>query len=240
MDPLADHDHPSVRATAWRLTEGLTEGPHERAVSERDKLARLFAFVRDDILFGFPPGGDLMRASETLALGYGQCNTKATLLLALCKACAIPARIHFALIDKRIQRGFFVGPGYRLLPPELSHGWIEVRIDGRWRRIDSFINDLALYRAARRELARRGWQTGFSLALGGGETSPELNLDHEVFQQMAAVTGDHGTWDDPGEYYRSPGYRNRPGPLKRLAYRLMIGAVNARVRRLRAREADTG
>ena len=50
---------------------------------------------------------------------------------------------------------------------------------------------------------------------------------------MAAVTGDHGVWDDPDDYYSSPLYRNRPGLLRMLAYRLLIGGVNRRVAKLR-------
>jgi transglutaminase/protease-like cytokinesis protein 3 len=30
---------------------------------------------------------------------------------------------------------------YRLMPPLISHSWLEVQIDGTWRRLDSYIND---------------------------------------------------------------------------------------------------
>lgn len=227
VEKFADFESAIVRQKAASLTDG--------ANSVREKLERLFHYVRDDITFGFPPEGDFVKASETIERGYGQCNTKATLLLALCKACGIPARIHFSLIKKDIQRGFFTSLAYWLMPQEISHSWIEVEIDGRWRRIDTFINDLALYEAAKKELNRRGWRTGFSLALADGDVSPDLNLDGEAFQQMAAVTNDHGVWDDPADYYGSPDYRNRPGFLQLWAYALMIGKVNARVRDLRSK-----
>jgi transglutaminase-like putative cysteine protease len=68
------------------------------------------SFVRDDIKFGFPPAADWTSASETLQLGIGQCNTKGTLLLALCDAAGIPARLHFAPIRRSIQRGLLYGP----------------------------------------------------------------------------------------------------------------------------------
>lgn len=226
METLADFENNVVQLTAIRLTQGL-ETP-------RQNLERLFHYVRDEIMFGFPPEGDFVKASETITRGYGQCNTKATLLLALCKACGIPARIHFSLIKKDIQKGFFVGLAYWLMPREISHSWIEVEIDGHWQRIDTFINDIALYKASKDELQRRGWQTGLSLALTHGEASPELNLDDEKFQQMAAVTKDHGVWDDPAEFYASSDYRNRPGFLRLLAYKFMIGRVNDRVAALRA------
>jgi len=229
MKPLADHNHPLVAETASQLTRGVT--------TPREKLHRLFHYVRDEIQFRFPDDGDFVSASETIRLGYGQCNTKATLLLALCKASEIPARIHFSLISKEIQKGFFTGIAYWLMPSKISHSWIEVEIDGRWRRIDTFINDLALFEAARDELRRQHWSVGFSVALKDGDARANLDLDGEAFQQMAAVTDDHGIWDDPVDYYASPKYKNRPGPLRLWFYRQVIGAINSRVEQLRCNKS---
>ena len=225
MTQLADHDHPAVREVAERLIRSET--------TLRGKLGQIFHFVRDDIRFAFPVDGDLVKASDTLRLGYGQCNTKATLFLALCKAADIPARIHFSLIAKDIQKGFFTGIAYWLMPREISHSWIEVEIDGRWRRVDTFINDLALFNAAKARIKRLGWSVGYSVALKDGEASADLDLDHGVYQQMAAVTDDHGTWDDPSDYYASAKYRNRPDRLRMWFYRRMIGGINRRVEELR-------
>lgn len=225
MYKLADYDHPLVKETAERLTRSET--------TLRGKLDQIFHFVRDDIRFAFPLDGDLVKASETIQLGYGQCNTKATLLLALCKAADIPARIHFSLITKDIQKGFFTGIAYWLMPQEISHSWIEVEIDDRWRRIDTFINDLPLFNSAKAKIKRVGWSVGYSVALKDGEASADLDLDHEVYQQMAAVTDDHGTWDDPSAYYSSTSYKNRPDRLRMWVYRHLIGGINRRVENLR-------
>ena len=140
VEQLANYDHPVVQQTARRVTQQET--------TVRGKLEKIFLYVRDEIKFGFPKNGDLVTASETIELGMGQCNTKGTLFLALCKAIGIPAHIHFSLIDKKIQRGLFVGLRYKLIPPLLSHSWIEVKVVGTWRRIDSYINDEAYFRAA--------------------------------------------------------------------------------------------
>ena len=221
---LADFEHPRVRELAQRLTAGET--------TARGKLERLFAFVRDDIKFQFPHAGDRVKASDTIRTGQGQCNTKSTLFLALCKAAGIPARIHFALISKEIQHGLFTGLAYRLMPPKLSHSWIEVELDGRLRRIDAYINDPRFQQGAIAELERRGWRTGFSVALPAAGEPPaglDLDVDSERFVQMAAVTDDHGAYDDPAEYYSGSQYRNRPGRVKLWLYRLMIGGINKRV-----------
>lgn len=225
MTKLADYDHPLVIETAKRLTKAET--------TLRGKLEQLFLFVRDEIGFAFPDDGDFVKASDTIRLGYGQCNTKATLLLALCKATNIPARIHFSLITKDIQKGFFNGFAYWLMPKEISHSWIEVEVDGSWRRIDTFINDLPLFNAAKAEINRRGWTVGYSVALQDGEASAELDLDNQAYQQMAAVTDDHGTWTDPSTYYASPRYKNRPDGLRMWFYQRLIGGVNRRVENLR-------
>jgi transglutaminase-like putative cysteine protease len=66
-----------VRETAERLTSSET--------TARAKLARLFAYVRN-IKFQFPHRGDLVKASDVIRSGHGQCNTKSTRFLALCKA----------------------------------------------------------------------------------------------------------------------------------------------------------
>jgi len=229
---LADSDHPLVRETARRLTRDLT--------TPREKLRALFYFVRDEIRFGFPKEGDIVKASETIELGYGQCNTKAALLIALARAVGLEARVHFSTIDKSIQKGVFPQWAFRRLPDELSHPWVEVKIEGRWRRIDSFINDRAFYRAGRAALRERGWKTGFSISCESGESDPEFNIDEERFVQMDAVTGDHGTFDDPADYYRVSMYLNRPGPLTLLMYRMLVGSINRRVEGLRKGCQDSG
>ena len=225
MNKLADYDHPTIKKLAARLTRPET--------TPRGKLDRIFHYVRDDIRFGFPMNGDFVKASETIQLGYGQCNTKATLLLALCKAAGIPARIHFSLITKDIQKGFFRGLAYWLMPKEISHSWIEVEIEDQWRRIDTFINDKTLFDAAKAKIKRLGWSVGYSVALEDGEASADLDLDDAVYQQMAAVTDDHGTWDDPSAYYESEKYRNRPDGVRMWFYRHLIGGINRRVEAVR-------
>jgi hypothetical protein len=227
IQKLADSSHPLVAQTAAQLTKD--------AKTDREKLECIFLFVRDEIVFGFPANGDLVPAYETLESGVGQCNTKATLFLALCQACNIPSRIHFSLIRKEIQKGFFTGIAYWLMPKYISHSWVEVEIDLEWRRIDSFINDMPLHKAAEQELAKRGWTCGFSLALSDGRSNANLSIDKEAFAQMAAVKDDHGTWDEPAEYYSSELYRNRLGFLRLWIYQFLIGGINRRVKQIRSK-----
>ena len=225
-DRLVDVKHPLVQRTATELTID--------ASTDREKLERIFVFVRDGIKFGFPPEGDFVAASATIERNYGQCNTKGIAFLALCQAAGLGARLHFSRISKEIQRGFFTGLFYRLMPAEISHSWMEIELDGNWHRIDTYINDLALHDAAVRELDRKGWITGYSVSRADGEPGAELCLGEDRFSQMGAVIGDHGIWTRPSEFLDSAEYLNRPSALKTWLYRLYLPIVNRRVRLLRS------
>ena len=85
-----DSDSEPVRRQARALTEGLD--------SDRDKAVALFYYVRDQIRHNpYAPGLVLedYRASAILERGNGYCQHKAILLVALCRAAEIPARLGF-------------------------------------------------------------------------------------------------------------------------------------------------
>jgi len=226
MERLSDLEHPLVQSTANSLTAGLAD--------PQDKLRRIFHFVRDEISFGFPPEGDFVTASQTIQRGYGQCNTKAILFLTLCKAVGIPARLHFSTISKEIQHGFFMGLFYRLMPEVVTHSWLEVEISGQCHQLDSYINDLALHKAAVRELKRRGWETGFSVSAAAGEPSADFDLGNTRYSQMAAVNNDQGTWEEAAVFFNGPKYLNSVGFFRQCLYRLYLPLANWRIRKLRA------
>lgn len=222
---LADYQHPLVREKAEALTKGC--------FTLKEKIAAIFYYVRDDIKFGFPLDADLVKASDTIQLGYGQCNTKGALFLALCKALNILARLHFSLIKKEIQKGLFTGIAYWLLPKNLSHSWIELKINNQWIKIDTYINDEAFYCGGIEVLHNKGWDTGYSVSCA--KTIPSIDLDfvEEQSVQMDAVVEDHGTYNEPMDYYQSKLYKNRPGWFKKIAYRLWIKSINRKIDKLR-------
>lgn len=71
-------------------------------MAEFERLKAIYTFVRDEILFGYNVD-DSVPASRVLRDGYGQCNTKGTLFMALLRACDIPCRVHGFTIDKKLQ-----------------------------------------------------------------------------------------------------------------------------------------
>lgn len=73
-------------------------------LSDFDCIKAIYNYVRDEILFGYNID-DSIPASKVLTDGYGQCNTKGTLFMALLRACNIPCRVHGFTIDKKLQKG---------------------------------------------------------------------------------------------------------------------------------------
>jgi hypothetical protein len=222
---LADHGNPTVKNKALILTKCCE--------SIEDRIKALFYYVRDDIKFQFTAEGDFVPASQTIKYGYGACNNKTILYLALCRAIGIEARIHFSLIDKSIQRGLIKGLLYWIIPQKISHSWLEVKLNNNWFPIDSYINDNEYYIAAKKKLKENGWHTGYSIASSKNESSSELDFGKEQFVQMDAVTDDHGVYDDPADYFKSPNYKNRPNSLKIFLYKVFISSANNRAKKMR-------
>ncbi len=120
-----DSDHPSVIAFAERVA-GAENGDLDRAVA-------LYYAVRDEIRYD-PYRIDLrpeaMRASSTLARGYGFCIAKAVLLAAAARAQHIPARLGFAdvrnhLTTERLRRSMDTDVF-------VYHGYAELLLAGTW------------------------------------------------------------------------------------------------------------
>lgn len=72
-------------------------------LDEVDKVRNIYNFVRNEVKFGYDTG-DTIHESQVLSDGYGQCNTKATLLMALLRAVVVVTRIHGFTIDKALQK----------------------------------------------------------------------------------------------------------------------------------------
>src|SRR6218665_2699624 len=105
-----------------------------------DRIKSIYNFVRDEIKFGYNTADDIP-ASEILKNGYGQCNTKATLLMTLLRAVEIPNRIHGFTIDKALQKGAITGIWYTLSPQNILHSWVEVLVNKQWYFMEGVILD---------------------------------------------------------------------------------------------------
>ncbi len=221
---LSDFGHPLVAGKVKELAAG--------GGGERETLETALPFVRHGIPFGFTPGWHQVRASTVLGFGKGYCVTKATLFRALCGALDIPARIHFGLIDIRIMRGIFPPFVFPFLPERGSHAWTEVRVEGRWMPLDSYINDRPFYEEALRRATTAGRDPGYSVSFLDGKSSCEFNFGDLGFVHMGAVREDHGVWDDAADYFASSLYRRRTA-FQTAAYPFVAVLANRRIAALR-------
>jgi len=224
-EPLSDYQHPVVITKAADLAAGKT--------TEMEKLESIFYYVREEIKFGFPPRWDEVRASQTVGYKIGYCNTKATLFLALCKALSIPARVHYGLIDLRIMRGILPAWAFMFLPKHGSHSWIDVRVGGQWKQIDSYIDDRLLYERALERLKSNRQSLGYSVCIADGRSSCEFNFGEKGFVHTGAVVEDHGVWDDASEYFATDRY-TRMNLFQRMAFPVLAKLANRNLKNIRS------
>lgn len=221
---LLDFAHPSI-ATLVQM-RGWPQLP------ERDRIAAAYAYVRDEVAFGYNKIDDL-KASEVLADGYGQCNTKSTLLMALLRALSIPCRFHGFTIDKLLQRGAITGLAYWLAPRDIIHSWVEVWTGARWARLEGFILDKAYLAALQQRFAaHRGAFCGY------GAATPDLQCPQvdwgggDTFIQKDGINQDFGVFDNPDEFYARHGV-NVKGIKRWLFQHVVRQQMNGNVARIR-------
>lgn len=123
---IIDCDTKSVRDKAQEITEGLE--------TNREKAIALYYFVRDEIKHNpYAPSyeREKYKATATLQRGNGHCEHKSVVLVALCRAIGIPARLGYVDIRDHLLSDKFrkmIG-GDNLL---IQHGYVEIYIDGKW------------------------------------------------------------------------------------------------------------
>lgn len=195
--PILDFHHPEiqrlVQARGWRELE-----PYAR-------IGAAYDFVRDELAFGYNASDDLP-ASQVLADGLGQCNTKGTLLMALLRALDIPCRFHGFTIDKALQRGAITGLAYQLAPPSILHSWVEVLLEDRWVRLEGFILDMPYLNALQTGFADvKGSFCGFGVATTNLQ-APGVNwTGQDTFIQKEGINQDFGVFDTPDAFYQLHG-----------------------------------
>lgn len=222
--PLLDFHHPAI--------EALVTDRGWRALRPYDRIGAVYDFVRNEVAFGYNEGDELP-ASQVLADGIGQCNTKGTLLMALLRAVGVPCRFHGFTIDKPLQKGAITGVAYRLAPQRIIHSWVEVLLDGRWIVLEGFILDAPYLASLQRRFpeARR--------FCGYGAATPDLSAPgvewqgKDTYIQKEGIAEDFGVFDNPDAFYTRHGSNLRG--IKRWLYeRLIRHAMNRNVERVRA------
>lgn len=110
-------------------------------MDDKQRAIALYYGVRDSIRYD-PYRVDLrvehMRASTTLANGYGWCVPKAVLLAACCRSSGIPARLGFGDVRNHISTPRL----QEMMQCDIFywHGYTEILLDGIWRKATPAFN----------------------------------------------------------------------------------------------------
>ncbi|WP_454163686.1 transglutaminase-like domain-containing protein [Gordonia iterans] len=209
--PILDFDDPSL--------ETLVTDRRWRTLPVYERIGAVYDFVRNEIAFGYNVSDELP-ASEVLADGYGQCNTKTTLLMALLRSVGVPCRFHGATIHKRLQRGVVEGALYQLAPDDILHSWVEVRLDDRWIELEGVILDEDYLTGLRTTVAAEGAFLGYGAGTDDIEAPAVEWHGDDTAIQKTGVNNDLGVYDAPDSFYRRHGV-NLTG-LKGLLFRHVV------------------
>jgi len=219
-----DSTEPTVAAHAARLTAGLE--------TNRDKALALFAFVRDEIPFGFAGGFWAQKASDVLAAGRGYCNTKSTLFVALLRASGVPARQVFVEIHASVLHGI-IDAG----TPYLDHSYTEVFLDGAWRATDAYIVDAALFEPAQRRVRAEERLMGYGVHATGTvrwDGHEPAFAQYNVLDPRPLGSQRWGVYADVGDFYRhADDPWNRQNALVRAGFGLLASGANRRIDAIR-------
>ncbi|AFN47557.1 transglutaminase family protein [Arachnia propionica] len=221
--PMLDLDHPRLRELVERRGWVVLE--------PRARIGAVYDFVRNEIPFGYN-ASDLLPASRVLDDGHGQCNTKATLLMALLRATGIECRFHGATIRKELQKGVVTGLSYVLAPGEILHSWAEARFEDRWVGLEGVILDSGYLRGLRRSVRSEGEVLGYGAGTEDIADPPVVWCGMETAIQKTGIARDLGIFDDPDSFYQVHG-ENLSG-FRGLLYKHVIRhRMNRRVAHVR-------
>lgn len=205
-----------------------------RNLTNYDAIGAIYNYVRDDILFGYN-ADDRLSASRVLRDGYGQCNTKGTLLMALLRAVDIPARFHGFTIFNELQRGAIPNYLFAIAPERIIHSWVEVYLEGRWINLEGYIIDKTYLKKVQESFSDQcGDFSGFGISTKC-LSNPQVEWTGEdTYIQKEGIADDYGIYAQPDDFYNKKG-TNLTG-FKKVLFRFLIRhLMNINVRNIRAK-----
>lgn len=198
----------------------------------RERVAAIYNYVRDEIKFGYNKSDDIS-ASAVLLDGYGQCNTKATLLMGLLRAVDVPNRLHGFTIDKALQKGAITGIWYDIAPQNILHSWVEVYIDKEWYFLEGVILDRPYLEAIQQSNKTiQGEFCGYGIYTNQLQKPIiDWNKNHTFIQNLG-INNDFGIFNSPDQFYKE--YQQKMSMFKRLFFQYIIRyLLNRNVGRIR-------
>lgn len=210
----------------------LIEERKWKELSEFECLKSIYNFVRDEIVFGYN-SNDSISASKVLSDGFGQCNTKGTLFMALLRANHIPCRIHGFTIDKKLQKGAMTGIVYKNAPNNVFHSWVEVYFENKWYELEGFILDKPYLEKLQIKFKDcKGPFCGYGVATKDLKY-PIIKFNrNNTYIQSEGITQDFGIYDSPDELLKV--HHQEMSKIKAFAYRhLGRHLMNHNVKKIR-------
>ena len=210
----------------------LVTNQNWRNMNTVERVGSIYNYVRDDIKFGYNLSDDVS-ASEILKDGYGQCNTKATLLMTLLRAVGIPNRIHGFTIDKALQKGAITGLWYKVAPKNILHSWVEVYVNDTWYFLEGVILDKEyLTKLQEKNSDCKATFCGYGVYTDNFENPPiDWDLNNTYIQEMG-INQDFGLFDTPDDFYAK--HQQKLGAFKKYLFRKIIRkSMNKNVSKIR-------
>jgi len=204
-----------------------------RQLSQYDAIGAIYSYVRDDILFGYNKD-DRLSASKVLKDGYGQCNTKGTLLMALLRAVNIPVRFHGFTIFNELQRGAIPNYLFAMAPKRIIHSWVEVNLDGRWINLEGYIIDKSYLKKVQSRFSDQcGDFSGYGISTKC-LSNPQVEwTGADTYIQKEGIADDYGSYAQPDDFYHKMG-SNLSG-IKKVLFRYVFRhLMNLNVNKIRA------
>ena len=185
-------------------------------LNEADKIGAIYDYVQNGILLGYNKYDNLM-ATQVMADGIGQCNTKATLIMALLRAVGIPCRLHGTKVTKVFQRSLMPEIMAKMAPPLIVHTWAEVYYNGAWLSLEGVITDKAYINGLKKLFPDyKGKFFDYAVAVKDfDDLHIEWKRENTTVQQQAVVE-DLGVFDTPDEFYSK--YKQEYRGLKKFMY----------------------
>lgn len=205
---ILDFNHPSIQSLVKE--KGWDRMPNV------DRVKDIYDFVKDDVRFGYNTKDDIP-ASQVLKDGFGQCNTKANLFMALLRAVGIPNRIHGFTIHKALQKGVITGIWYKLSPKNILHSWVEVHVNGQWFNLEGLILDKLYLKALQKKFS--DCKTTFCGYGTYTDSFQKPNVEwnmNDTYIQEKGINQDFGLFDTPDDFYRQ--HQQKLNPFKKWIY----------------------
>ncbi|MFC5077543.1 Transglutaminase-like superfamily protein [Vibrio thalassae] len=190
---MLDFKHPDIQE--------LVEGKEWNKFSQYDAIGAIYKYVRDEIKFGYNKD-DRLAASQVLKDGYGQCNTKSTLLMALLRAVGIATRFHGFTIFNELQRGAIPNYLFMIAPERIIHSWVEVYLNDRWINLEGYIIDSEYLKQVQNRFAEDNESfSGYGIATKC-LSSPSVDWKGEdTYIQSEGIADDFGVFSQPEDFY---------------------------------------